>query len=211
MDAVLKRELIHWDKNQDGVIDQKEFVAYYIEHSQKAERERDRPQSEPSGSSGRIVIELDDLDLRPVVYRAGQLPKELPVWFDKLDANKDGLVSLAEWRQAFQGGDQERTFEKFQAIDRNSDGLLTAEEVLRFQGDDPANQQLAGGNSLAGGGRRGGNNNTQPGAGNQPNPNPFANFFSRGQGQGQGQPGRPGGGGGGFGKKKKGGGGGAPQ
>jgi len=151
MHPTLQRELVHWDKNGDGLIDKEEYVPYFIEHytkNQKAREDRERAQAEQSsGGSGRIVIE-DDLDSRPVVLRYGKLPKELPDWFDKLDTNQDGLVSLGEWRKA------DKSFEEFKAFDRNEDGLLTPEEVLRYlaehNGTQIAGTNGTGSNSSAG-------------------------------------------------------------
>src|SRR5262249_5997149 len=64
---------------------------------------------------------------RPTVYRFGNLPKELPAWFAQLDTDKDGQVGLYEWKKG--GGD----IRKFMEMDRNGDGFLTVEEVLRYQ------------------------------------------------------------------------------
>ncbi len=65
-------------------------------------------------------------DERVVVYRAGKLPKGLPDWFEKLDTDRDGQVSLAEWRA------DGKSLEEFKAMDLNDDGLLTPEEVLQY-------------------------------------------------------------------------------
>ena len=59
------------------------------------------------------------------VWRSGFLPKELPGWFKELDANNDGQVSLMEWMKAG------KPMSEFAKYDRNDDGLLTPEEVLR--------------------------------------------------------------------------------
>jgi Ca2+-binding EF-hand superfamily protein len=50
----------------------------------------------------------------------------LPSWFTTLDADKDGQISLFEWRK---GG---RPIAEFQEMDLNGDGLLTADEYLRW-------------------------------------------------------------------------------
>jgi hypothetical protein len=64
---------------------------------------------------------------RPVVYRYGKLPKDLPGWFTSLDEDKDGQIGLWEWRK---GG---KPTAEFIAMDLNGDGLLTAEEYLRYR------------------------------------------------------------------------------
>jgi hypothetical protein len=63
---------------------------------------------------------------RPVAMRYGKLPKGLPSWFDELDTDKDGQVSLFEWRKS--GKDTKEFIE----MDLNGDGLVTADEYLRF-------------------------------------------------------------------------------
>jgi hypothetical protein len=64
-------------------------------------------------------------EARPVVYRAGKLPKEIPSWFQQFDTDRDGQIGLYEWRQAGQSLDD------FRRMDRNDDGFLTIAEVLR--------------------------------------------------------------------------------
>lgn len=62
---------------------------------------------------------------KPVVYRAGKLPKEVPSWFEELDTDADGQIGLYEWRKA------SRATADFVEMDLNGDGLLTAEEWIR--------------------------------------------------------------------------------
>jgi Ca2+-binding EF-hand superfamily protein len=71
-------------------------------------------------------IDNTDLDNRPTVNRAGKFPKGLPEWFKTLDTDGDGQISLFEWRK---GG---KKISDFKTYDLNDDGLITAEEVLRF-------------------------------------------------------------------------------
>jgi hypothetical protein len=69
---------------------------------------------------------VEDSRQKPVVYSAGNLPKELPSWFEQLDANRDGQVGLYEWKASGW------SLEDFQRLDCNDDGFLTIEEVLRW-------------------------------------------------------------------------------
>lgn len=63
---------------------------------------------------------------RPVAMRYGKLPKGLPNWYDENDTDKDGQVSLYEWRKSG------RETKEFLEMDLNGDGLVTADEYLRF-------------------------------------------------------------------------------
>jgi len=60
---------------------------------------------------------------------ARALPKGLPRWFETLDKNQDGEISLREW---LQGG---KKLDDFREYDLNDDGLITADEVLRVLGN----------------------------------------------------------------------------
>jgi len=82
----------------------------------------DQPKSQPPVFT---VVEEEDLDGRPTVYRAGKLPPGLPPWFQQLDTDRDGQVSLWEWRKAG------KSLEEFFEWDLNEDGFITAEEVLK--------------------------------------------------------------------------------
>jgi hypothetical protein len=64
-------------------------------------------------------------DQKPVVYRAGNLPRELPAWFREADTDQDGQIGLYEWKA------KGWPVEQFQNLDRNDDGFLTVDEVLR--------------------------------------------------------------------------------
>jgi hypothetical protein len=63
---------------------------------------------------------------RPVVNRYGKPAPGLPEWFIRLDTDHDGQVGLYEWRVSG------RSLAEFAAIDRNDDGLITAEEMLWY-------------------------------------------------------------------------------
>jgi Ca2+-binding EF-hand superfamily protein len=53
-------------------------------------------------------------------------PAALPPWFKELDTNMDGQISLHEWRQAG------KSLADFRKYDRNGDGFINPEEVLRI-------------------------------------------------------------------------------
>jgi hypothetical protein len=68
---------------------------------------------------------------KPVAMRYGKLPKDLPSWYDELDVDKDGQVSLYEYRKSSKDTKEALTKE-FMEMDLNGDGLITADEYLRF-------------------------------------------------------------------------------
>jgi hypothetical protein len=79
------------------------------------------------GGWGQRPFEKKDAEEeRPVAMRYGKLPKGLPDWFDSNDTDKDGQVSLYEWRKSG------RELKDFLEMDLNNDGLVTADEYLRF-------------------------------------------------------------------------------
>jgi len=100
----------------------------------------------------------------PLVYHSDNLPKELPAWFRQLDTNHDAQIGLYEWKVSG------RPLSEFRQIDRNNDGFLTIDEVLRYE----AKRKGAGGMASSNGN---GDQST------------FANQSSNGnQGGGQGGP-----------------------
>lgn len=62
----------------------------------------------------------------PGPIRYTTLPEDLPGWYKELDGDKDAQVALHEWRKAG------KSIADFQMMDLNSDGLVTADELLRF-------------------------------------------------------------------------------
>jgi hypothetical protein len=108
---------------------------------------------------------------KPVALRYGKLPNGLPDWFDSDDVNKDGQVSLYEWIKAG------KAMEEFLEMDLNRDGLLTADELLRYRRlkEEEARvtaimegipSSVAGGGSFGGG--RGGRGGGPPAGGFRP-------------------------------------------
>jgi len=121
-----KSEWTKWDENKDKLISMSEWKAYFKDSQLQRQKEREK-RTEDGKNGKKIVITEDDDEERIVVYRLGKMPANIPDWFKDLDLDKDGQVSLFEWHK---GG---KDIEEFQKMDRNDDGFLTAEEVVRFQ------------------------------------------------------------------------------
>jgi hypothetical protein len=114
----LSGQFAKYDKDNNGVLDFDEFKEYW----------KDRAASRAGGGAivwGQEAPVIEEK--RPTVYRFGNLPKELPTWFEKLDRDKDGQVGLYEWKS------EGKPTAEFLAFDQNGDGFLTVEEVLRFE------------------------------------------------------------------------------
>lgn len=141
----LKSELDKWDTDRNGLIDLNEFKAYFQARMQQRMAERGAGGS-PGGDPIYIETPEQQERQRPVVYHAGNLPKELPAWFAALDTDKDGQIGLYEWKASG------RSLEEFRRIDRNDDGFLTVEEVLYYVAQQKKN---GGGRDMAAGGRPG--------------------------------------------------------
>lgn len=123
----IAEERERWDRNKNGKIEWDEYLEYFKDRQASRGRERERGGDRggdrgPSESAPPPVEEK-----RPVVYRAGNLPKDLPGWFAQTDSDKDGQVGLYEWKS------QGRTVTEFVGMDANGDGFVTVEEMLRHQ------------------------------------------------------------------------------
>ena len=132
MPETLRAERTQWDTNKDGFIDLNEYKAYYRARMQQRAAERGgswSSQQPPPEWGLPSVPPVEEEEQRPVVYRAGKLPKDLPAWFQQLDTDNDGQIGLYEWKTSG------RSLEEFEQIDRNGDGFLTVEEVLRYQAE----------------------------------------------------------------------------
>ncbi len=201
MTESLKAEKDKWDLNKDGFIDFNEFKAYLQARMQ---------QITGDGGDGSGVadaeVEKAEEDKKPVVYRAGKLPKELPSWFAELDTDQDAQVGLYEWKKSG------RSLDEFFAMDRNGDGFLTIEEVLHAGRSGVEGARVVAANGSQGGSGDAGvmttmQRNYPPGNADtgRPGRGPRAGGKNRGDGGGK----TKGGGGPGGGKKGKGGRGGA--
>lgn len=124
MSESLRTELDKWDTNKDGFIDANEYKAYFKAVMEQRMSERGGGFPGIGGTPENPPVEEDEP--KPVVYRAGKLPKELPAWFKTADGDADGQITMYEWRT---GG---KTLDEFQRMDRNGDGFLTIAEVMYF-------------------------------------------------------------------------------
>jgi hypothetical protein len=166
MPDALKTEREKWDTNHDGFIDLNEFKAYFEARMQQFQVDRGgSPWGGGFGAGwggGWEQAPAEEEDKKPVVYKTGNLPKDLVAkapWFEQLDTDKDAQIGLYEWKASG------RSIEEFEAIDRNGDGFLTVDEVLRY-----VNQKDKNGTAVASAASPGGGNGfgMRPGMGNGP-------------------------------------------
>jgi Ca2+-binding EF-hand superfamily protein len=127
MPPQLRAELSRWDTNKDGLISLDEFREYMKNTVQQWQAGGGNWGQWPNWNSGGDQPGDDEEEKKPVVYKGGNLPKELPPWFAQYDTDKDGQIGLYEWKATG------RSIEEFQKYDRNGDGFLTVEEVLRVE------------------------------------------------------------------------------
>jgi RNA polymerase sigma factor (sigma-70 family) len=92
----------------------------------KKSEQREKPQNTPA---------------KGALERFGKLLQGLPKWFNDLDTNRDGQVSLSEWHKAG------RNIDEFREWDRDDDGLIIPHEVIfnqRLEGIERALKDLRG-------------------------------------------------------------------
>lgn len=121
------------DTNGDGYIDAQEYAGYYAARSGGGPGGWGQGGWGPNGQFERQKVEEE----RPVAMRYGKLPGGLPNWYDEFDTDKDGQVSLYEWRMG------KKTISEFNTIDLNGDGLITADEYLRFSRQSKIDEKVA--------------------------------------------------------------------
>jgi len=124
-----------YDRNHDGFIDLEEFKKFANDRRPPKEGDGNRGgdnngrPSEQSGTSADRNGKPNPDEVKPTIYRMGNLPKDLPEWFVRLDkaGDCDGQVGLWEARN------DKTVLGEFSKYDLNGDGLITAEEILRYK------------------------------------------------------------------------------
>ena len=149
MPESLRAEVEKWDTNKDGFIDLNEYKAYFraVVQQRMAEGGGWNPGWQGGGmpEPGMAPIPQEEEPIKKAtVYRAGNLPKDIPSWFSQYDTDGDGQIGLYEWKATGE------SMEKFRQIDRNNDGFLTIDEVMRYD----AEQKKNGGGGFSFGGAR---------------------------------------------------------
>jgi len=139
MPESLRAERDKWDTNKDGFIDLNEYKAYFqaVIQQRMAENGGWNPNWQGGGipDIGSTPTPGEEEVKKPVVYHAGNLPKDIPDWFKQIDSDGDGQIGLYEWKVSG------RSLDEFRKIDRNNDGFLTIDEVMRYV----AEQKKSGG------------------------------------------------------------------
>lgn len=126
----LNRERGRWDADRNGLVNLDEYWAYY--------QDRLRGLSEQV-AAGKIDLGLKQGGPAPAggeeARTTGQMPQGLPGWFVKFDSDRDGQIGLYEWKKSG------RSLDEFKRMDRNNDGLLTVEELLRYLKDNKMSEK----------------------------------------------------------------------
>jgi len=113
------------DKDGDGSLTLAEYTEYFQAKMSEGRTETASTEEKSKSPSPPPARPAGEVDERAIVYRYGNLPKGIPDWFTSADKDKDGQVSLVEWRAAG------KPTAEFRKLDMNNDGLITAEEWLR--------------------------------------------------------------------------------
>jgi hypothetical protein len=93
------------------------------------ERRKERPREDRGDSKGG-----SDRKSYRFLTTAERLPKGLPTWFARNDADGDGQVTMAEYSTSY----NDTTVAEFQKYDRDGDGIITPHECLLSEKDKTA-------------------------------------------------------------------------
>jgi hypothetical protein len=143
-DDGLKRDWERTDLNRDGYVTLDEYRAFFANGRGGRGGDNNPPWNQWAQGGwgndqtwGRQDPRQPVEEPKPVAMRYGYLPKGLPDWFDRDDKDKDGQIALWEWIRS--GG----TIEEFKLYDLNNDGLLTADELVRYNRLKAENDKIA--------------------------------------------------------------------
>jgi Ca2+-binding EF-hand superfamily protein len=129
MPVALRHNLARWDINQDGLISLSEYRAYVQARLQGTDRDGKHENVKTdakAGAGAAVFLEEEDWDHRATAMRPGNLPKSaLPNWFMECDLDKDGQLSLYEWRKAG------FSIKEFKEWDEDDDGYITPTEAIK--------------------------------------------------------------------------------
>lgn len=120
------------DRNGDSVITLDELTARMIEFGQRGwSRDRGPGDRGPSGGSSNSSMSASGSSRKSYRFLSPleRLPKGLPDWFLRKDANEDGQITMAEYSTIW----SDALAEEFAKYDLNSDGVITPTECLKTQ------------------------------------------------------------------------------
>jgi Ca2+-binding EF-hand superfamily protein len=138
------------DKDGDGTITKEEFLARLTSYSQSrggddrsssssrsdgsssgsTRSDSSRSDSSRSNSSSNSSTANSDRKTYRAKTPAERLPKEMPSWFARTDANGDGQIAMPEFTTSW----SDAKVAEFSRYDINGDGYITAQECLKAEG-----------------------------------------------------------------------------
>jgi hypothetical protein len=115
-----------WDTNKDGIVTQEEVTAYLDNYSGGSSSSS--PQAPEPGES--YVVEgpkpTGGRKSERFLTATERLPKGLPDWFTRSDADADGQVQMWEYSTTW----TDETVAEFAKLDFDGDGIITTAEAL---------------------------------------------------------------------------------
>jgi hypothetical protein len=115
-----------WDTNKDGIVTQEEVTAYLDNYSGGSSNSA--PRAPEPGES--YVVEgpkpAGGRKSERFLTATERLPKGLPDWFTRSDADADGQVQMWEYSTTW----NDETVAEFAKLDFDGDGIITTAEAL---------------------------------------------------------------------------------